>query len=115
MAKPTSASDLFDNILPGAIAKNPEAAKAVNAVYVFKVDGENGGEWTVDLASPEPSVKRGVQPGAQCTIGVDNSDFVKMLENPALGMQLFMGGKLRIAGDPMLAMKLQKLFALGTA
>lgn len=112
---PTSASDLFDNILPGAIAKNPEAAKAVGAAYVFKVGGDNGGEWTVDLASATPSVTKGVQPGAQCTIDIQNSDFVEMLKNPNLGMQLYMQGKLRISGDPMLAMKLQKLFALSAA
>jgi len=54
-----------------------------------------------------------VKPGANCTIEVANADFVNMLKNPALGMQLFMTGKLKVAGDPMLAMKLQKLFALG--
>ena len=32
-----------------------------------------------------------------------------MLTNPALGMQLYFQGKLRVTGDPMLATKLQKL------
>jgi putative sterol carrier protein len=45
-------------------------------------------------------------------ITVAHEDFLKMLTNPALGMQLFMTGKLKVAGDPMLAMKLQKLFSL---
>jgi hypothetical protein len=109
---PKSASDLFDTILPGSIAKNPDAARAVGAVYVFKIAGEGGGEWTVDLAGATPSVQKGVLPGAQCTIEVQHADFVSMLQNPALGMQLFMQGKLRVSGDPMLAMKLQKLFSL---
>lgn len=109
---PKSASELFDTLLPASIAQNPDAAKAIGAVYVFKVGGEGGGEWTIDLASPNPSVVKGVQPGAQCTIEVLNSDFVSMLQNPALGMGLFMQGKLRVTGDPMLAMKLQKIFSL---
>lgn len=112
---PKSASDLFDNILPSSISKNPDGARAVGAVYVFKIAGEGGGEWTVDLASATPSVQKGVQPGAQCTLEVQHSDFVSMLQNPALGMQLFMQGKLRVSGDPMLAMKLQKLFSLSAA
>jgi putative sterol carrier protein len=43
------------------------------------------------------------------TIAAD--DFQKMYENPAAGMQLFFTGKLKIAGNQMLGMKLQKLFA----
>ena len=112
---PKSASDLFDKILPAAVAKNPDAASAVGAIYVFKIAGEGGGEWTVDLASKPPAITKSVQPGAQCTIEVAHSDFMSMLSNPALGMQLFMGGKLRVSGDPMLAMKLQKLFSLSNA
>ena len=113
MATPNSASELFDTILPAAIAKNPDAARAVGAVYVFKVSGDGGGEWTVDLKSATPAVTKGVGAGAECTIDVANADFVSMLANPALGMQLFMQGKLRVAGNPMLAMKLQNLFKLG--
>lgn len=109
---PTSASHLFDEILPPVIAGHPEKAKEVGAKYVFKVSGEGGGEWTVDLSSDKPSITKGVQPNANCTIEVANSDFISMLSNPALGMQLFMQGKLRVAGDPMLAMKLQKIFSM---
>jgi putative sterol carrier protein len=69
----------------------------------------------VDLASATPSIQKGVQAGAQCTIEVAHTDFIGMLSNPALGMQLFMQGKLRVSGDPMLAMKLQKLFSLSAA
>ncbi len=112
---PTSASDLFDNILPASVAKNPAAAQQVGAVYVFKITGEGGGEWTVDLKSSPPSISKGVLAGAECTMEITNADFVSMLQNPNLGMQLFMQGKLRVSGNPMLAMKLQNLFKLGAA
>src|SRR5262245_16558941 len=99
---PKSASELFDQILPEAIAKNPDAARSIGAIYVFKIAGEGGGEWTVDLASATPSVAKGVEPGAKCTVDVQHSDFIAMPQNPALGMQLYMQGKLRVSGDPML-------------
>jgi putative sterol carrier protein len=110
---PTSASNLFDELLPGQIEKNPDKAKEVGAVYAFKITGDGGGEWTVDLSSTGPKVEKGARAGANCTIEVANGDFMSMLTNPAMGMQLFMQGKLRVSGDPMLAMKLQKLFSLG--
>ncbi len=111
---PTSASHLFDQLLPEALKLNPDKAREVGAIYVFKVSGDGGGEWTVDLKAETPAIVKGAQPGANCTIEVTNEDFTKMLGNPALGMQLFMQGKLKVSGDPMLAMKLQKLFSLGS-
>jgi len=49
---------------------------------------------------------------AQCTIEVSNEDFKTMLADPNAGMQLYFQGKLRVSGDPMLAMKLQQLIDL---
>lgn len=112
MAAPKNAQELFDVQLPQALAKSPDKAREVGSIYVFKISGEGGGEWTVDLKSATPAITKGVQPGADCTISIASSDFTSLLGNPAMGMQLFMQGKLKIEGDPMLAMKLQKLFAL---
>lgn len=109
---PTSASDLFDNILPKALAAHPDKAREVGVKYAFKISGDGGGDWTVDLADDPPHVSKGAADSAQCTISVSNEDFISMLGNQTLGMQYFMQGRLRVVGDPMLAMKLQKLFAL---
>jgi alkyl sulfatase BDS1-like metallo-beta-lactamase superfamily hydrolase len=111
----STAKELFDQQVPKAIAANPAKAKEINAIYLFKITGdENGGEWTVDLASEEPFCKPGVHGTANCTIEVAHSDFISMLSNPAAGMQLYFQGKLKVTGDPMLATKLQKLFSMGT-
>jgi putative sterol carrier protein len=109
---PKDASDLFDNKLPAQLAANPDKAKAVGAKYAFKITGEGGGEWTVDLAGAVPSVKQGIDGPANCTIEVAHEDFKNMLSNPAAGMQLFFAGKLRVTGDMMLATKLQQLFKM---
>jgi hypothetical protein len=43
---------------------------------------------------------------------LSDEDFQKLLENPqANGMQLYFSGKLKMSGNPMLAVKLQKLFS----
>ena len=61
-----------------------------------------------------PLRRAGDQP-ADCTITIAAEDFQKLHENPqANGMQLFFAGKLKVAGNQMLAMKLQKLFSLGS-
>jgi hypothetical protein len=113
MAKiPESAQELFNQQVPAALAAHPDKAKEIGAVYLFKVTGDDGGTWTVDLASSPPSCTEGEKGGAQCTIEVAHADFKTMLQNPAMGMQLYFTGKLKVAGDPMLATKLQKLFQM---
>ena len=82
MAVPTSASDLFDTLLPPKIAATPDKAREINAIYQFNITGEGGGEWNVDLSSAGPAITQGTKPGANCTIEVANADFVNMLKNP---------------------------------
>ena len=113
MSTPANATELFNVQMPASIAKAPDKAREVDAIYVFIIKGEGGGEWTVDLKSETPGITQGIKPGAGCTIEVENSDFMDMMANPNKGMQLFMMGKLKVTGNPALAMKLQKLFSLG--
>ncbi len=109
---PKDAQELFDEQIPAALKAHPEKAKAVGAIYLFKISGDGGGDWTVDLASEPPSCTRGDSGKAQCTIEVASEDFKSMLGNPTVGMQLYFQGKLKVAGDPMLATKLQQFFAI---
>ena len=39
MAVPTSASDLFDTLLPPKIAATPDKAREINAIYQFNITG----------------------------------------------------------------------------
>ena len=101
--------NLFNEQLPQAVQKNEAAAKEIGAKYQMNVTGE--GEWNIDVSSTGPSCKPGQGP-SDCTITIAAEDFQKLLENPqANGMQLFFAGKLKVTGNQMLAMKLQKLFS----
>ncbi len=103
--------NFFDRELPAAIATKPDEAKQVGASYQLNITGV--GEWFVDLKSDSPLVSPGNPGGADCTITLAEEDFQKLSENPqANGMQLFFAGKLKIAGDNMLAMRLSEIFAL---
>ncbi len=102
---------LFNEELPAALAKNADDAKAIGAKYQMNITGPTGGEWIVDVSGSGPSCTPGNGP-ADCTVTIADDDFQKFIENPAAnGTQLFFAGKLKIAGNPMLAMKLQKLLA----
>jgi putative sterol carrier protein len=109
---PKDAQDLFDNLVPQGLKAFPDKARELNAIYCFKIAGDGGGDWTVDCTADPPSVTKGDAGNAQCTIEVSHEDFKSMLADPNAGMQLYFQGRLRVSGDPMLAMKLQQLFEL---
>ncbi len=109
---PSNAKQLFDDLIPKGLAANPEKAREVGAIYGFRIRGEGGGDWVVDLTANPPTCSAGVSDRAQCTIDVDHADFQRMLAEPSAGMQLYFEGKLRVSGDPMLATRLQQFFRL---
>ena len=106
--------NLFNNDLPSLLAKKPDEAKQIGAKYQFKITGDGGGEWYIDVSDSGPAVTAGNPGTADCTLELSSDDFQKIYENPqANGMQLFFSGRLKVSGNNMLAMKLSKLFDLG--
>ena len=100
---------LFNEQLPAILAKNAAEATSINAKYQMNITG--AGSWHLDLTQTGPTITSGQKP-ADCTVTITAEDFQKLKENPASGVQLFFGGKLKITGNQMLGMKLQKLFSL---
>ncbi len=111
MIQPTTATELFDQQLPALLRQHPDQARAIGAVYLFKIAG--AGVWTVDLTASPPTVVPSDTGNAQCTMEIASAEFNQILTNPSLAMQFYFQGKLRVIGDPMLATKLQALFRLG--
>jgi putative sterol carrier protein len=104
---------LFNELLPAQIAAHGEKAKAINAKFQINIVGDGGGEWFIDASESGPSAKAANPGGADVTITMAVEDFHKLIENPqANGVQLFFAGKLKVDGNQMLAMKLNKLFDL---
>jgi putative sterol carrier protein len=105
--------NLFNEQLPAQIAKHPDAAKQIGSKFQINITGDGGGEWHIDCTDSGPSATAGNKP-ADVTITIATEDFQKLVENPqANGTALFFSGKLKLAGNQMLAMKLSKLFTLG--
>ena len=96
--------------LPKILEKHPERGKEIDANFLFKIVGDNGGTWLVDLKGDPPAVKEG-EAEADCTIEMEAEDFEAMTEDFQVAMQMYFQGKLKVSGDPMLATKLQGLFA----
>ena len=97
---------IFEEAIAGRLADpaHQAQAKEIDAVYQFHLTGDNGGDWVVNLR--DCVVNGGVDGDADCTITLASEDFVGMYDGTIPPPQLFMMGKLQIAGNMALAMKL---------
>ncbi|RKP05441.1 SCP2 sterol-binding domain-containing protein [Thamnocephalis sphaerospora] len=108
---PASANDIFKQIATGLEALPQEKRKALvsktKSVFVFDVKTSSGQEKrTLNLKKDAGSFSEGAAEKPEITIAIAEPDFVALAEGKQNGQKLFMGGKLKIKGNMMLAMKL---------
>ena len=105
----TSVRELFEQRIPQKLLAHPDVAEKIGAVFQFEVTGPEGGSWYVDLAKPGGAVGAGISPDAKCTVTVKDADLVALVNGKLSAGMAFMTGKIKIAGDYGLAMKLQQV------
>jgi putative sterol carrier protein len=94
--------------MPGQL--NADAAKGMNSVIQFNLTGDGGGEYNVAIKDGACSVNQGAHASPNMTMTMAAQDYVDMITGKLNGQMAFMSGKLKIAGDMGLAMKMQSLF-----
>lgn len=104
---PDAKTDFTKN-LPEKISGDPDNAKTIDAVFLFKISGDDGGTWTVNCKD-EVGVHEGEVGEADCTLELTSEDWQTISDNPSSAMQLYFQGKLKVSGDAMKATKLQQL------
>jgi putative sterol carrier protein len=107
---PLTINDLMEK-MPGAFI--PEKAAGVDAVIHFKFTGAEAGEWNAVIKDGACQVAPGI-PRRQptMTLTADSDDYIKLFTGELDGMQAFMQGKIKLAGDLNLAMKLMQMFKI---
>jgi putative sterol carrier protein len=103
-------SDLMEK-MPGAFI--PEKATGVNAVVQFKFTGAEPGDWNAVIKEGKCIVAEGITDSKPTmTLTADSADYIKIFTGELDGMQAFMQGKINLAGDLNLAMKLMQMFKI---
>ena len=90
----------------------PEKAVGVDATIQLKLTGAQAADWYVTIKDSKCTVTQGTAPAAKLTVTADSGDFIKIFTGQLDGMQAFMQGKLKLAGDMSLAMKLLGMFKI---
>jgi putative sterol carrier protein len=95
--------------MPGRL--NASAAAGLDCVIQYDLSGDGAAQYFNTIKEGACSVSEGTHESPTMTVSMTAGDFVDLTEGKLDGMAAFMGGKLKIAGDMGLAMKLQSLFS----
>jgi len=106
---PLTIADLMSK-MPGAFL--PEKAPGLDAVLQFKFSGAEAGDWYATIKDDKCTVTQGEHATPKMTLTADSGDYVKIFTGELDGMQAFMQGKIKLAGDLNLAMKLMTMFKI---
>lgn len=90
----------------------PEKAAGVKAVIQYKLTGEQSGDYIIRIADGACSVEEGEVEDPTMALTADGEYFRDVLLGKEDGMKGFMMGKLKLAGDLNLAMKLTSFFKM---
>ncbi|MEM9069124.1 MAG: SCP2 sterol-binding domain-containing protein [Myxococcota bacterium] len=102
------AKTYFEQTLAEQIKSNGDKVKEVDAIFLFKITGDGGGEWTVNLKD-DIGVTAGDAGNSECQIECSSENWATIQEDPSSAMQLFFSGDLQVGGNAMLATKLQEI------
>ena len=91
----------------------PEKAAGLEAIVQYHLTGDEGGDFIIQIKDDKCSVSEGVAEDPVMTMTADGIYFRGVLLGKEDGMKGFMDGKLQLAGDLNLAMKLTSFFKMG--
>jgi putative sterol carrier protein len=104
---------LLDQVFDGMQqAFQPDKAAGQSAVVQWDVNAPDGTRsHTVHIADGKCTVSSGAAESPRLTLTLALPDFLRFVAGQLDGMQAFMSGKLKLAGDIMLAQTMQSWFA----
>jgi putative sterol carrier protein len=100
--------DIF-NEMQKRMDANPGKLGGIKAVFQFEITGADPGNFYVTVGDGSAKVSEGAAGSPNVTVTMGSNDFMDMVEGRLDSMAAFMGGKLKVTGDMMLAMQLQNL------
>ena len=87
----------------------PERADALDATFLFDINGEDGGAWTVRIADGRCETAEGRPDRFDVLIGCDKATFLDLVFQTVRPGEAVVEGRLRVGGDLALAMRFSAL------
>lgn len=93
---------------------NPSAAAGMNKTIQWDISGEQAGKWAFKIANQTCELIKGDLPAKpDLTMIMSDQTWLAIADGKLDPMNAFMTGKVKTAGDMMLAMKVAQVFPTG--
>jgi putative sterol carrier protein len=79
------------------------------------IPGGDASVHTMVITEGRARVRRGIVAEPNMTLTIDTADFLRLVAGMENGAALFMGGRVKIEGDPTVALSLARLFRMPRA
>ncbi|MGH2482361.1 MAG: SCP2 sterol-binding domain-containing protein [Ktedonobacteraceae bacterium] len=89
---------------------NPAAAGSMDKTFQWNITGEEAGKYALKVAGGTCELIEGGVEKPSVAFTVADKDWLAIADGKLDAMNAFATGKLKLAGDMMLAMKVQQLF-----
>lgn len=106
---PLTIKDLMEK-MPGAFV--PEKAGDADVVIQFHFTGDQQSDWFTTIKDGTCVVAEGEAENPTLALTAEAQDYIDVILGEMDGMKAFMQGKLKLAGDLNLAMKMMNFFKL---
>lgn len=103
--------EIFHEMTQTLAKKAQDQLTGSQGIYQFNLTGDDAGSYYVQVQDGVATVGEGTSADPGVTITMEASDFKELAQGRLNPMAAFMSGKLSVAGDMSLALKLQTLIA----
>lgn len=107
----TKIAELMTLTLPRAFIA--EKAVGIDTIVQFKFTGSEVTEWYVIVKDQKCQATQGLHPNPNMTMTVDADSYIKISTGELDPTLAFMSGKVKVAGDMSVALKMGQYFKYG--
>jgi 50S ribosomal protein L16 3-hydroxylase len=103
--------DLFEHAVAERMHSRPELFQ-LGIIFAIRVTDADDLAWTIDLQTPAPHCRAGLDDRAQCVLETDRESLKAIAADPACAVDLYYSGKLTVVGNIAAAQQAQAFLNL---
>ena len=107
MTEAKTPREFLEKALPSRF--KPDKARGIDVVVQVGIIGPNGGNWTVTIRDQKIETEEGTHESPTLTIGMEETDFMDLINAKLSGEKAFFTGKIKFKGNISLALKLRDI------
>jgi putative sterol carrier protein len=105
MRRVSSCKEYFETLQERFI---PKEAVGVDATFLYEIEGEGGGTWTVTVKDGSITAEPGAIPAPTVTYKIKADNYIKLVNGDINGTMAFMTRKLKVSGSIPMAQRMNK-------